>query len=318
MKDNEPLSVFEGWYSSLKIVKANNGPAIGTIAATLVLLERLQEDYDLHFDNHVAGGGAQIKGASGAAVAAILKKFDETRPFAKEGGRTNRGSQGDIRPLFKDLAGLGLENLSLTERNKVLTSFQAFLVDRVRDFHNRQKIKLVYDSRLSTWELIKHLMAEAVKEGKSGYVAQHLVGAKLQLRFPDIPISNESASTADQPTNRQGDFIVGDTIFHVTMAPMQPVFEKCKRNIADGLKAYMIVPDAKLAAARQMEEQFCRGQVGVESIESFVSQNIEEISAFQSDRLKNSLTRLIEIYNERVDAVEIDKSLMIETPSNLK
>ena len=139
MKDNEPLSVFEGWYSSLKIVKANNGPAIGTIAATLVLLERLQEDYDLHFDNHIAGGGAQIKGASGAAVAAILKKFDETRPFAKEGGRTNRGSQGDIRPLFKDLAGLGLENLSLTERNKVLASFQAFLVDRVRDFHNRQK-----------------------------------------------------------------------------------------------------------------------------------------------------------------------------------
>jgi hypothetical protein len=176
---------------------------------------------------------------------------------------------------------------------------------------------LFFDPKLSTWLTIKQLLAEAKREGKAGYVAQHLVGAKLQLRFPNITISNESASTADKPTNRQGDFTIGDTVFHVTVAPMQAVFEKCKQNLTEGLKVYLLVPDGKLAAARQMAEEFCNGHIAVESLESFVSQNIEEISSFSSHQLKTNISNLIKLYNQRVDAVEIDKSLMIELPSNL-
>lgn len=318
MNTNPPLLAFEAWFRSLKIVKANNGPANGTIAATLVLLERLKEKYDLDFDAHVAPGGAQIKGASGAAVAAILSNFGETRPFAKEGGRTNRGGQGDIRPLFKSLAALKLESLSPEQRNEVLTSFQAFLVERVKDFHNRQKLKLVFDPKLSTWQIIHDLFETSHSEGKAGYVAQHLVGAKLQLRFPNVEVSNESASTADKPTNRSGDFAIGNTVFHVTVSPMEGVYKKCQENIKEGLKVYLIVPDAKLAAARQLGEQYCNGHIAVESLESFVSQNIEEISVFAADKLKLSIVRLVKIYNERVNAVEVDKSLMIELPSNLE
>lgn len=283
----------------------------------MILLERLKEDYNLDFDSHIASGGAQIKGASGSAVASILKKFDENRPFAKEGGRTNRGGQGDIRPLFKSLQELGFEHFSKSSRNEILSRFQQYLVDRIRDFHNRQKIKLVFDPKLSTWQAIYNLLKEAKEEGKAGFVAQHLVGAKLQLRFPNILISNESASTADLPTNRQGDFLVGNTVFHVTMAPMLAVFEKCLSNLNQGFKVYLLVPDAKLAAARQMGEQFCFGQIAIESMESFIAQNIDEISSFSINELNASLTRLIQTYNERVDQVEIDKSLMIELPSNL-
>ena len=66
-----------------------------------------------------------------------------------------------------------------------------------------------------------------------------------------------------------------------------------------------------------MAEEFCNGHIAVESLESFVSQNIEEISSFNSHQLKTNDANLINIYNRRVDAVEIDKSLMIELPSNL-
>lgn len=318
MNTNQPLSVFEEWFISLKIVKANNGPANGTLAATLVLLERLKENYDLDFDAHVASGGAQIKGASGAAVATILSHFGETRPFAKEGGRTNRGGQGDIRPLFKSLKALKLELLSIQERNEILTLFQAFLVERVQVFHNRQKLKLVFDPTLSTWQVIHTLFATSYSEGKAGYVAQHLIGAKLQLRFPNILVSNESASTADKPTNRSGDFAIGNTVFHVTVSPMEGVYKKCQENLTEGLKVYLIVPDGKLAGARQLAEEYCGGQIAVESLESFISQNIEEISVFASDKLKISIVNLIKLYNERVNAVEVDKSLMIELPSNLE
>ncbi len=111
-KKLEALNSFEAWYKSLKIVKSNNGPAIGTIATTLVLLESLKTNFDLNFDTHIAEGGAQIKGASGTKVASILKVFGETRAFAKEGGRTNRGGQGDIKPLFNALSNLELDSLS--------------------------------------------------------------------------------------------------------------------------------------------------------------------------------------------------------------
>jgi hypothetical protein len=181
-----------------------------------------------------------------------------------------------------------------------------------------KKIHFAFDPKLSTWQIIQDLLETSHSEGKAWYVAQHLVGAKLQLRFPNVEVSNESASTADKPTNRSGDFAIGNTVFHVTISPMEGVYKKCQENIKEGLKVYLIVPDAKLAAARQLGEQFCNGHIAVESLESFISQNIEEISVFAAEKLKHSLVSLVKIYNERVNAVEVDKSLMIELPSNLE
>lgn len=318
MKIEVAVDKFDHWFRSLKVVKVNKGPANGTIANALVLLEGLKTSYNLDLASHIAKGGAQIIGASGKTVTSILSKFDEKRPFLKEGGRTNRGGLGDLRPLFLLLKELNLEDIPKNDRIEYLTAFQAYLVDRVRDFHNRQKIKLVFDAKFSTWQIIRNLLEEAKREGKAGFVAQHLVGAKLQLRFPELNVSNESASTADKPTNRQGDFFIGNTVFHVTVVPMQAVFEKCKLNIIEGYKVYLLIPDSKLVGARQMGEEFCNGQAAIESLESFVSQNIEEISFFENGELKSNLKKLVDIYNHRVDAVEIDKSLMIELPVNLK
>jgi len=316
-QSNLYIQSFEEWYNSLKTVAVNKGPANGTIAAGLVILKSLKESYDLNFESYIAKGGMQIKGLSGSSVAEILNDFGEYRPFAKEGGRTNRGGPGEIKSLLQKLSELNLEILPEKDKNKILTSFQVYLVDRVRDYHNRQKIKLVFDHKLSTWQIVASLLETAKSEGKAGSVAQYLVGAKLQLRYPEIKISNESASTADRPTNRQGDFFVGDTVFHVTVSPMQGVYNKCVENLSQGLKVYLLVPDSKLIGARQSAEEYCGKQISVESLESFVSQNIDEISIFQSEKLKSSFVNLIRIYNERVNAVEVDKSLLIELPSNL-
>jgi hypothetical protein len=314
----QPPKEFKEWYDALKVVKANNGPANGSIATALVVLNRLQEDYNLDFADHVAEGGTQIKGASGAAVASILKSFGEERPFAKEGGRTNRGGPLEVRLLLKMLKQLQLEKEVEEVRNAKLQIMKAFLVERIKDFHNRQKIKLTFNPALTTWHIIHNLLAAATDEGKAGYVAQHLVGAKLQLRFPGITVSNEGGSTADMQTQRPGDFLIEQTVFHVTVAPMQPVFDKCKHNISQGFKPFLLVPDSKLIGTRQNAELVCEQQITVESIESFVSQNINEISAFNNEKLIASIKDLIAIYNRRVDQAETDKSLMIELPSNLQ
>lgn len=193
-----------------------------------------------------------------------------------------------------------------------------FLVERVKDYHNRQKLKLTFNPTLSTWHIVHNLLVISIAEGKAGYVAQHLVGAKLQLRFPTIKVSNESGSTADMQTQRPGDFLIEHTAFHVTVAPMQPVFDKCKHNISQGLKPFLLVPDNKLIGTRQLAEQVCAQQIEVESIESFVSQNLNELSIFNKDKLTTSIKDLVSIYNRRVDEVETDKSLMIDLPSNLQ
>jgi hypothetical protein len=308
---------FIKWYNSLKVVKANIGPPNGSIATALIVLNRLQEDYNLEFHSHVAAGGMQIKGASGAAVSAILKAFGEERPFAKEGGRTNRGGPSEIKLLLEMLKKLELEKQDIDKRKAALTHMQSFLVSKVVEYHNRQKLKITFNPAYSTWHIIHTLLAEAILIGKAGYVAQHLVGAKLQLRFPGINVSNESGSTADMQTQRPGDFLIGNTAFHVTVAPMQALFEKCKHNILNGLKPFILVTDSKLVGTRQFAEQTSSQQIAVESIESFVSQNLNELSSFNNNYLVKSIKELISIYNKRVDEVEIDKSLMIELPSNL-
>jgi len=58
-------------------------------------------------------------------------------------------------------------------------------------------------------------------------------------------------------------------------------------------------------------------RIAVESVESFVGQNIEELSFFTRDKLKNGFRRLLEAYNNRVDAAEMDKSMLVEIPGNL-
>ena len=311
------LELFEAWYSHLPVHKASGGPAKGTIAAALVVLERLREDYRLKIEAHTAQGGAQISGASGQALKKILARFGESRPFAKEGGRTNRGGPGDIKKMLQALKEANLEKLAAGRRNEILNEMQRFLVGKVVEFHNRERIKMVYDSSKSTWQNIQGLLSAARETGKEGPVAQHLVGAKLQLRFPEIAVSNESYSTADEQLGRPGDFYIGDTAFHVTVAPMIGVYEKCKQNLENGYRVFLLVPERAVTGARQNAELMVPERIAVESIESFVGQNVEELSYFSRDKLKNGFRRLLETYNGRVDAAETDKSMLVEIPGSL-
>ncbi len=290
MSNNEKVaSGFAQWYACLPIHQASGGPARGTIAAALVVLDRLKDKCDLSLESHRASGKSQIKGVSGAAVARILATFGETRHFLSEGGRTNRGGPGDIAKMLEVLKATRLDRLSADERKQAVTELQKFLVGKVRDLHNRERLKIIYHASRSTWQAICDLLAIARETGKEGPVAQYLVGAKLQLRFPDIEVRNESYSTADDQSGRPGDFQIGDTAFHITVAPAHALYEKCKRNIDKGFRVYLLVPDRCLIGARQNIETTMQGQVAVESIESFVGQNVEELSTFSKSKLVDQI-----------------------------
>ena len=210
-----------------------------------------------------------------------------------------------------------LERFSLEDRNSIITGLQQILVDEIGEYHNRQRRTIVYDPAKSTRQFLDEALSVARDHGKEGPVAQYLVGAKLQLRFPDIEIRNVSFSTADVQSGEPGDFYVGDTVFHVTVAPMLPVFEKCKLNVDQGLRVYLLVTEQSLVGARQNAEGVSPGRIGVESIESFVAQNVDELSSFSFQGLQQEVRGLLVMYNQRVDAVEADKSMLIDIPQNL-
>lgn len=287
------------------------------MAGALVVLERLKEHLDLSIDAHTAEGGSQIKGASGAAVKRILAEFGETRQFVSEGGRTNRGLRGDIEAMLEALRESGLEALDPPGRLKALEACQRYVVGQVQAWHSRQRLEFVYESATTTRDLVRLILEEAKRRQQSGQVAQYLVGAKLTLRFPDLEIPNETYSTADQQLGRAGDFVVRDTAFHVTMTPADKVYERCRKNAEDGMRSYLLVPDEHVQSARARAKEEIPGRVAVESIESFVGQNVEELAGFSNDDLVDQFRTLINIYNDRVDAIEIDKSIMIKIPPNL-
>ena len=141
-----------------------------------------------------------------------------------------------------------------------------------------------------------------------------MVGAKLALRFPDYDIRNSAASAADDQTEENGDFQINDCVFHVTVAPNSGHYRKCQSNLENGLRVFLVVPDEMLAGTRQNTELEMTGRVSVESIESFVAQNIEELSDFSGSKVPLNLKLLIETYNDRISKVETDLSLQIRAP----
>ena len=291
--------------------------AKGTIAGSLVVLERLKKDYTLEIDAHTAAGGSQVIGAGGSSVRKILERFGETRPFLSEGGRTNRGLRGKIKEMLDLLGEFQLDKVEPTRRGEVLSGLQHVLVQKVQELHSRERLKPEFDPSKTAFHFVHQLLELAREDGKAGPVAQYLVGAKLQLRFPRETVENKSFSTADQQLGRSGDFELGKTAFHVTVAPMPGVFERCKQNLKRGLAVYLIVPHGALEGTRQNAELTSPGEISVTSIEGFVSQNVDELSGFSISSRKNELRALIETYNSRVDQIENDKSMLIDIPANL-
>ena len=308
---------FNKWLKNVKSVRGVGGPPKGTLGGALVVLDRLKSEFNLNMSSHLTKGGGQIQGASGDNVRKILATFGENRKFIREGGRTNRGLLGDIENLLNALKKTPLADLNSSDREKELKQLQLILVEKVREFHGRQRLKPTFVQSNALLGFISEILSLAKSKGIDGPVSQHLVGAKLQLRFANEKVENNSYSTADEQLGRAGDFCINDTVFHITVSPMHPVIEKCTQNLADGFGVFLLVPSKHLSGASYMAEQTAPGRITVQSIEAFIAQNLEELSGFSKSRIIKILEGFLNLYNERVEAVEIDKSMLVDLPANL-
>ena len=315
MTDKSPFSlIIENWWESF----SPRSRSRGNIAGGLVILENLRDKFELDIEAHKATGSDQLRNAGRQNVQKILARFGEERILLQEGGRTNRGLMKNLQPLLRALADTGMDQLPLESREFEIGNMQEVLVAKARDIFNAEKMSFDYRLGMTSREIVGKILASADNRRKTGEVAEYLVGAKLSLRFPDYNIRNSAASAADLQTEEQGDFQINDCVFHVSVAPNRGHFDKCLRNLADGLRVFLLVPDEMLVGARQNAQLDTSGRVSVESIESFVSQNIEELSDFAGMKVAQNIRRLFDRYNQRVAEVETDLSLQIRIPAALE
>lgn len=167
----------------------------------------------------------------------------------------------------------------------------------MRKRSKRKLLKPVYDPTRSTRQFIADLLALAEEKGKRGPVAQYLVLATLQLRFSLLDVRKVPYSATDASSGQPGYFVVEDTAFHVTLAPTLDHFEKCKCNLRDGRRVYLLVPDSVFEGARQNAELAAPGRIAVESIESFVANFIELQARFSAASVESILWQLCESFN---------------------
>ncbi len=139
---------------------------------------------------------------------------------------------------------------------------------------------------------------------------QHLVGAKLEMLYPDQTISHNGNSVADSATGRSGDFEIGDCVIHVTTAPAQLVLQKCIDNLDRGLRPFVVSTNAGAAMAENLADQAGMSKrIEVLDITQFLVANMLEWTAFEGARRRSTFEELISRYNAIVEACETDPRL---------
>ena len=280
-----------------------------TIAVGMVVMDHLRRTAPVHRDQIISSGG-EIKGAR-SGLGRILQSYGIPDGFLKE--VTTRQAHQDGQRLLELLDwGIGFRELHEEVRTKLLDSLITLLVNLASEWLNRQHIRIALDRRHSPATWIGQILKAA--EGRSGgVVEQHLVGAKLSYRFPSITVSNYPAHAADVQTERDGDFVIAQLVYHVTAAPSLNVLQKCAVNLRAAKHPVLVVPSAKENKARALADELgILDDITILSIESFLSVNVIELSLEKGQGFLPVLEQIIHLYNHRLEQVETDLSAKIE------
>ncbi|MCX6048357.1 MAG: DUF4928 family protein [Chloroflexi bacterium] len=273
------------------------------------------EGLPLDANSLLTGEEGQVRGLSGPIVQAILGEYNVTKKLSSEGGRTSRGSLAKMQRYVRFLNQLYEDDLA------DLPLIEQWWVNQVMDFFASKPFILRYDVSRTLYSIIRDLLEQALTRQKSnpgttyiGTVLQHLVGAKLELAFAgkNIEILHHGASVADAPTARSGDFLIKRTAIHVTTHPTLALMEKCKENLATGLKPIIVTIHNQVKTAEVLTEaEAIFDRVEILPAEQFLAANVYELSGFDEIERDATVEQLIRVYNGLIDQYETDPSLHI-------
>ena len=280
----------------LKAFQSENHITTKGPLSLVVQFTRMVRDkaFPLNPDDFQTSSKGQVAGLGGANLKKILKEHGITQQLSSEGGRTSRGSKG---LLINYVAGLNAWNAEDAVDYSVVEDFWA---EQVRDLDD-------------LFEQAKKRQKQNAGTQYLGTVLQHLVAAKLCLILPEGSFEIHGASVADGPTDRNGDFVIGNTVIHCTTMPGALLIEKCKANLRAGCHPVIITIFERVHTALNLaEDAGLAGRVEVWDIQQFLSANVYEHSLFDEAKRNSTLSSIIDRYNKIVLEAETDPSLRIE------
>jgi hypothetical protein len=270
--------------------------------------------FPLNPDSFQTGSKGQVAGISGGNLKKILKEHDIVQILSSEGGRTSRGSIGLMITYVEFL------NAWNAEEPVNFSAVDDFWAQQVREYFRNQPFTLTADTSKTIGANFDELFEQAKKRQMQnpgtkylGTVLQHLVAAKLYLVLPEGSFEIHGASVADAPTERNGDFVINNTIIHCTTAPGAPLIDKCKSNLRGGCHPIIITIFERVRTALDIaSDAGLAGRVDVWDIQQFLSANIYEHSLFDEAQRNSTLADIVDKYNGIILKAETDPSLRIE------
>lgn len=185
---------------------------------------------------------------------------------------------------------------------------------------DRFSVAEAFHSGSSVQQIVRDLISQAdarqTEAGGTmvtGTVLQHLVAAKLEVALGERLAATQYGAKTSDVQGRGGDFVLGDTVIHVSTAPGYPLLSRCGENVAAGLRPIIVTTEdevkvaVKLAKRRGLEER-----VEVYAVEQFVSVNANKLGLFAVASVSSTLRAIIDRYNAIIEAYETDPSLRIE------
>lgn len=287
----------------------------GPISVALVVTQHAKMmGLPLSPETLITEGGGQVLGLGKGAVQSILKRHGIDRVLAAEGGRTSRGSLNNMREYVAFL------NVLSQKGNVDLEAIEAFWMDRVHEFFAGKPFKIKLDASRSLRMVVRDVIGQAEERQRTahgvyyaGAVLQHLVGAKLDCALGNGHLQHNSFSTADAPSERAGDFFLGDVAIHVTTSPGEAVIERCRENLNDGHRPILVTVQRGLGVAEGLATNVgLADRIDIFEIEQFIALNLYELAKFAAEGRKTAVTDLVSRYNEIVEEFETDPSLKIE------
>jgi hypothetical protein len=279
------------------------------VAIGIIVFDHMRQGVPV-FRERVVSPGGEVKGAR-SGLRTTLQLYGIPQNYLKE--VTTRQGHQDGQRLFEAFDwGALLTPLAETQRDALLVELIDKLKTHAAAWLNRQNLKLALDRRESPTAWVETII-ESAKSLSGGVVEQHLVGAKLERRHRDVDVPNHPAHAADWQTARSGDFSIKGIVYHVTAMPSRGVIERCIENIKAGLKPVLLVPsETEYRAKALAQEEKIEKSLSIVSIEDFVALNIIELAIDGDKDFFGVLQEIIDIYNNRLAAVETDLSLKID------
>lgn len=279
----------------------------------LCILDMIAESDSILAEDDVYTYDYTLKKSRAKAIPTLLAKYSLplNLGMGKE-GVTVRGAPG-LRMFRAMKGGAVIMERPIAERRLLVREAVELVREELMRVLGQKPVELLPHEFEQSGAFVAALL-KAVENRSNGRVEQALVGAKLQLRFPNIPIPNNPGFAGDRQTGRDSDFAAENIRVIVSVSPKAQHFEAATSLADQGRQVFLVVSKRAFpAAGKRIERAGYQGRVLVASVEYYVASNMSEISTERRHSAREMCLLLANEYNRRI-ADDNDASLRVVLP----